>query len=311
MKKICKKWLAAFLGALLLFTAAGCTKKEEAPNEKPAEPSVIKIATKPMTEQFILSEMLALLIEQETGCTVEITKGIGGGTSNIHPALVKGEFDLYPEYTATGWLMVLKKTELPEETKLMAELKKEYEEQYGLTWVGEYGFNNTYTLAVRKEAADEYQLNTYSDLAKVADKLIFGGNADFVEREDGFIGLCETYGFTFKDTVDIDIGLKYQALASKEIDLTNAYTTDAQLSVADVKTLEDDKHYFTNYYASTVVRQDALEKYPGLEDALNKMNGILTDQEMAKLNYEVEVNQRDEKDVAREYLDAKGLLNKE
>ena len=121
---------------------------------------------------------------------------------------------------------------------------------------------------------------------------------DYIEREDGFGALCQTYGLEFGDVVDIDIGLKYQALASGDIDVTNAFTTDAQLANpdTDLVTLADDKHLQVNYFCSTVVRQDALEKFPGLEDVLLQMDGILTDQEMASLNYQVEVEGLDEHD---------------
>lgn len=278
----------------------GCSAKET---------DKIKIATKPMTEQFILSEMLALLIEQETGLESEITKGIGGGTSNIHPAIVNGEFDLYPEYTATSWFMVLNRTDLPDDEMVFAELQKKYSEQYGLTWVGEYGFNNTYAVVVRKEVADQYGLQTCSDLAKVSDQLIFGANPDYLERPDGYFTLCEAYGFNFKHTMEIDIGLRYTALANTEIDVVTAFTTDPQLSTGNLTVLEDDKGYFTNYFAGTVVREDALEKYPGLETALLKMDKILSDSKMAELSYALEVDHRDEKDIAREFLMEKGLLD--
>lgn len=179
-----------------------------------------------------------------------------------------------------------------------------------MTWVGMYGFNNTFTIAVRGDVAQEYGLETTSDLAAVSGELTFGGNPDYLERADGFPLLCETYGLEFQNVVDIDIGLKYQALASGDIDVTNAFTTDAQLANPDTNlvTLEDDKHLQVNYFCSTVVRLDALERFPGLEDVLMQMDGILTDQEMAALNYQVEVEGLDEQDVARDFLIQKGLL---
>ena len=280
---------------------------ENGTSKKSGEP--IQIATKPMTEQYILGEMLKLLIEEDTDYTAEITKGIGGGTSNIHPAMEKGEFDLYPEYTSSGWVMVLKhEADEVSDEEMLEKLKEEYEEQFDMTWVGLYGFNNTFAVAVRKEAAEEYDLKTTSDMAAVSDKLVFGGNPDYIEREDGFNLLCETYGMDFKDVRDIDIGLKYEAMEQGDIDVTNGFTTDAQLSRDDIMVLEDDKHLQVNYFCSTVVRQDTLEKYPGLEDSLMKMDGILTDQEMAELNYQVEVEGKDEVEVAEVFLKAKGLM---
>lgn len=292
--------LALALTAVLGLSACG----------RPAAAGPIKIATKPMTEQYILGEMLGLILE-DAGFQVEITKGIGGGTNNIHPAMEKGEFDLYPEYTSSGWVMVLDHDAAGvDDTEMFDSLRSEYQEKFGMTWVGLYGFNNTFAVAVREDAARRYDLKTTSDLAAVAGELNFGGNPDYIERADGFALLAETYGLEFKSVSDIDIGLKYQALQNGDIDVTNAFTTDAQLGnqAVPLVTLEDDKHLQVNYFCSTVVRQDALESHPGLEDALMKMDGLLTDGEMAHLNYLVEVEGADEKEVARTFLTEKGVL---
>ena len=270
----------------------------------------VKIATKPMTEQYILGEMLGLIIE-DAGYEVEITKGIGGGTNNIHPAMEKGEFDLYPEYTSSGWVMVLGHDAAGvDDGEMLERLSTEYQQQFQMTWVGLYGFNNTFTIAVREETAQKYGLKTTSDLAAAAGELNFGGNPDYIERADGFQLLTQTYGLEFKSVSDIDIGLKYQALQNGDIDVTNAFTTDAQLGnqSAGLATLEDDRHLQVNYFCSTVVRQDALEQYPGLEEALLKMDGLLSDSEMAHLNYLVEVEGADERETARNFLVEKGVL---
>ena len=303
--KACKRLLAAVLILALALALTACTG-----GKTESDPGPVRIATKPMTEQYILSEMLGLLIEQ-AGYTVEITKGVGGGTNNIHPAMKSGEFDLYPEYTSSGWVLVLNhQAEGVDDGEMFAQLKQEYQEQFNMTWVGMYGFNNTYTIAVRGDVAAEYGLENTSDLAAVAGELTFGGNPDYIERQDGFGALCQTYGLDFGNVVDIDIGLKYQALSNGDIDVTNAFTTDAQLANPDTKlvTLADDKHLQVNYFCSTVVRQDALEKFPGLEEVLMQMDGLLSDQEMASLNYKVEVEGLDELDVARDFLMQKGLL---
>lgn len=303
--KACKRLLAAVLILALALALTAC-----AGGKTESDPGPVRIATKPMTEQYILGEMLGLLIEQ-AGYTVEITKGVGGGTNNIHPAMKSGEFDLYPEYTSSGWVLVLNhQAEGVDDGEMFAQLKQEYQERFNMTWVGMYGFNNTYTIAVRGDVAAEYGLKNTSDLAAVAGKLTFGGNPDYIERQDGFGALCQTYGLDFGNVVDIDIGLKYQALSNGDIDVTNAFTTDAQLANPDTKlvTLADDKHLQVNYFCSTVVRQDALEKFPGLEEVLMQMDGLLSDQEMASLNYKVEVEGLDERDVARDFLMQKGLL---
>jgi len=275
---------------------------------KKSENNVIKIATKPMTEQFILGEMLSMLIEDHTDLTVELTKGIGGGTANIHPALVSGEFDLYPEYTGTGWLYVLKKTDIPDDQILYNELVKEYQNQFELEWLGLYGFNNTYGLIVRNDLAEKYGLSSYSDLAAISKDLVFGAEYDFFERDDGFDALAKTYNLNFKNTVDLDIGLKYDAINKKQIDAMNIFTTDGQLSVSDVKVLEDDRQFYENYYCGTVVRQDTLKLHPELRDVLMLMDNLIDEDEMAKMNYLVESKNSDEKTVAREFLVSKDLL---
>ena len=267
----------------------------------------INIATKPMTEGYILGQMLTELIEQDTDLKVNITNGVGGGTSNIHPTIVKGEFDLYPEYTGTSWEAVLKKEDSYDESKF-DELQKEYKEKYNLEYVNLYGFNNTYGLAVNKDIAEKYNLKTYSDLAKVSNNLIFGAEYDFFEREDGYKELQKVYNMNFKKQIDMDIGLKYQAMKDKKIDVMVIFTTDGQLAISDVVVLEDDKKMYPSYRAGTVVRSEILSEYPELKVVLEKLNNILDDKTMADLNYQVESEGKKPEDVAREYLQEKGLL---
>ena len=267
----------------------------------------INIATKPMTEGYILGQMLTELIEQDTDLKVNMTNGVGGGTSNIHPAMLKGEFDLYPEYTGTSWEAVLKKEGSYDESKF-DELQKEYKEKYNLEYVNLYGFNNTYGLAVNKDIAEKYNLKTYSDLAAVSNNLIFGAEYDFFEREDGYKELQKVYNIDFKKKIDMDIGLKYQAMKDKKIDVMVIFTTDGQLAISDVVVLEDDKKMYPSYRAGTVVRSKILSEYPELKVVLEKLNNILDDKTMADLNYQVESEGKKPEDVAREYLQEKGLL---
>ncbi len=267
----------------------------------------LQIATKPMTEQYVIGEMLKLLIERDTDLTVELTSGVGGGTSNIQPAMESGEFDLYPEYTGTGWNMVLKETGLYDESKF-DELQKKYGEVLDFSWVGMYGFNNTYGLVVRKEIAEQYGLKTYSDLARAADQLVFGAEYDFFEREDGYGPLCEAYDFHFKSTMDLDIGLKYQAINSGKIDVMNIFTTDGQLSVSNVVVLVDDRNFYPSYRCGNVIRNQVLEEHPELADIFRRLEGTITDQAMAEMNYQVETEGKDPRDVAESFLEEAGLL---
>lgn len=294
-----KRLVSVILLICMALFLNGCAKTEAA---------TLNIATKPMTEQYILGQMIKILVEENTDLEVNITKGVGGGTANIHAGLLSGDFDLYPEYTSTAWLHVLKKEDVPDNDTLFRELKKEYSEQYGLAWVGLYGFNNTFGLLVSEDFVEQYGLETYSDLAEHSDEMIFGAGYDFYEREDGFTALCDTYGIEFKEAVDMDLGLKYAAFGDKKVDVITVYTTDAQINIAKGSVLKDDKNFFVDYFCGTVVREEVLEKYPELEEVLMMLVGAISDEEMSAMNYALEVEQRDEAEIAREFLEAKGLI---
>lgn len=267
----------------------------------------IRIATKPMTEQFILGEMLKLLIEQETDLEVSLTQGVGGGTSNIWSGMISDEFDLYPEYTGTGWNMILKDDSLYSEQSFN-EMNELFEQNYSMQWVGMYGFNNTYSIAVRSELANEYNLKTYSDLTKIDDFAIFGGEYDFYGRLDGYEGLCILYNLDFKNTTDMDIGLKYKAINSGEIDVMPMFTTDGQLSQSDIVILEDDLNLFPSYLCGNIIRNDTLKEHPELYDVLMLLEHRITDELMASMNYKVESEGIDASVVAYEFLVSEGLI---
>jgi len=145
-------------------------------------------------------------------------------------------------------------------------------------------------------------------LAAASWELVFGGNPDYIELETGFPRLCEAYHMTFKDTVQMEIALKYEALKNGEVDVINAFTTDAQLAANDLVLLTDDNVFFETFDAGTIVRKDTLEKFPKLQGVLEKMNGLISEDEMQQMNYEVEVNGREDKEVARQFLEGKGLV---
>lgn len=274
---------------------------------KPAQKDVINIATKPMTEQYIMGEMLKTLIEQDTKLSVKLTEGVGGGTSNIMPGMQSGEFDLYPEYTGTGWNMILKKDGLYTEN-FFKQMQKEFKKDFSMQWISMYGFNNTYGIAVHKNVAKKYDLRTFSDLSKVSNLLIFGAEYDFFERKDGFEALAHTYDFHFKSTTDLDIGLKYQAMSEKKIDAMIIFTTDGQLSSDEIVVLKDDKHFFPSYLSGNIIRNETLLAHPELKKTLEKLNNIISDIEMAELNFKVESEKIGAKIVADEFLKSKNLI---
>ena len=296
MKKNLRRIVCFLLVAACLSLFAGCGKDD----------ATLRMATKPMTEQYILGNIMKRLIEQETGLPVQITAGVGGGTSNIQPAMEKGAFDFYPEYTGTGWNAVLKKESLYDET-LFEELQAGYAKM-DMTWTGMLGFNNTYGIAVTQDVAAQYGLQTYSDLVAVADRLTFGAEYDFFEREDGYGALCETYGLRFKNTMDMDIGLKYDAIRQKKIDVMNIFTTDGQLSDAGVVVLQDDKGLYPSYMCGFVVRKQVLQAHPALQAVFDRVEHLITDAEMAEMNNQVEAAGKSPEAVAAAFLERKGLL---
>ena len=303
MKHITRELLTlAVLCCFAVFALAGCGSDNK-------ESETIRIGAKSMTEQMILQEILAQLIEAKTDLTVERIEPIAGGTSNIQISMENGEIDLYPEYTGTGWLTVLKHEETQDADYMFAELNKQYNEKYDMSWVGLYGFENTYTLAVRAETAAQYGLTKISDLAAVSDELVFGANFDYFEREDGYAKVCAVYDLQFKDTAEVDMGLKYQTLVEKNCDVLNAYTTDSQIAEFGLVTLADDKNLFTDYRCGTVVRNEVLKAHPELQDVLMLMEGLISNEEMTQMNYELNTNHRLESEIAAEFLKAKGMID--
>lgn len=268
----------------------------------------VVIASKPHSEQYILAEMIAQLVEKHTTIEVEKKLGIGGGTSNIHPAMLKGEIDIYPEYTGTGWLFVLKEKKIFPPKELFKKVSKQYMKKYKIKWFGIYGFNNTYTLALKPGVAKKYKIKTYSDLAKKGESLRFGAEYDFFEREDGYPGLQKIYGINFKKKKELDIGLKYEAISSDKVDIINAFSTDGLLKKYKLTILEDNKNFFPAYQASTLIREETLKKFPELNDVLKKLEGKVSNEDMINLNYKVESEKQDAAKVAKDFLLKNGLI---
>lgn len=268
----------------------------------------IVIATKPTAEQYILGEVISQLVENNTDIQVMRKFGIGGGTSNIHPAMLKGEIDIYPEYTGTAWLFVLKAPQINHPDSLFSRLKKEYGEQFNLNWICRLGFNNTFTLALPESVAQKNTIHTFSELAQKSNRFIFGAEFDFFEREDGFAGLKKIYPFNFKDKVELDINLKFQALENHTVDVINAFSTDSRIRQMNLRVLKDDKQFFTAYQAGIVMRNETLQKFPELTGILKELEGLIDDSTMLQLNYEVEIEKKSPIEVALTFLRSNRLI---
>ena len=191
---------------------------------------------------------------------------------------------------------------------LFDSMQDEYNQSLDMKWMGMYGFNNTFGLVVRREIAEKYHLKTYSDLKTVANQLIFGAEYDFFEREDGYDALSKAYNMRFSSTMDMDIGLKYQAMKDGKIDVMNIFTTDGQLAGADIVVLEDDLSFYPSYKAGNIVRIEVLEAHPELKDVLLKLENTITNSDMAEMNYQVESMKQEPSNVAHKFLAEKGYV---
>ncbi|OCA83283.1 ABC transporter permease [Bacillus sp. FJAT-27225] len=272
-----------------------------------AKEDKVTIGTKNFTEANILAHLVADLIEEKTDIEVERKLNLGG-TNVVVSAINSGDIDMYIEYTGTGLVSIFKKEVTTDPDEAYEIVKKEFADKYNIKTLKPLGFNNTYTLAVTKETADQYGLETFSDLADASPELILGSTIEFTNRPDGLPGLVETYNMKFKDLRAIDGGLRYTALQNGESEVIDAFSTDGLIDEFDLKVLEDDKNFFPPYYAVPVVKEETLEKFPELEDAINLLAGKLTDETMRELNNKVDTDKQSPSKVARDYLIKEGFI---
>ena len=275
---------------------------------KTSKSDEIVVATKPTSEQYILGEIISKLIESNTNIPVKRVFGIGGGTSNIQPGMLSGEIDIYPEYTGTAWLFVLKQKKISDPDSLFTLLQRTYNKEFDLTWVARFGFNNTYTLAMPETMALRDDIKSISDLSPQSNRFIFGAEFDFFERDDGFPGLSKLYNLNFKKLVELDINLKFMAIQNKTVDIIDAFSTDPRISQLNLRVLKDDKRYFPIYQAGIVVRKKTLEKHPEMKELLGKLEDSINDSTMIMLNYQVDILHRSTEKVAEDFLKSKGMI---
>lgn len=254
------------------------------------------IACKNWGEQLILGEVVAQFCQTQLGIPVQRRFGFGS-TDLIHEALRSGEIDFYPEYRGTAENLCVQKSGRPR-----GESERWYGEMIGSEWMPPFGFENTYALAVRQETAASHQLRTLSDLARVAPQLRAAWNAEFVGREDGWLGLQRSYGLSFADVRTLDAMLVYDALAQKQVDVTVVFSTDGRLEQYGLRVLEDDRAFFPDYACMGIVRQEALKRYPALRELFAALAGRITPADMRRMNRLVDVDQRSPADVAAAFL---------
>lgn len=267
----------------------------------------IVIGSKNFNEQLILGHMLGQLIEENTDIKVEKKLNLGG-TNIAFSALKAGEIDMYVEYTGTGLVNIMNQPAVNDADKAYNTVSEHFNNNLGIKWLKPLGFNNTYTLAVRKDTAEKYALETFSDLAKVGNQLTLGCTIEFNNREDGYPGLNNMYSMNFKDISPVDGGLRYTSLNNNKTDVIDAFSTDGLLKAFELKVLEDDKHFFPPYYAAPIINNSTLKKYPELEDLINKLAGKIDDEKMRELNYKVDKLDETPEKAAEDFLREQGLI---
>lgn len=269
---------------------------------------VIKIGSKDFTEQLILANMFSDLIEEKTDITVERKINLGG-TQVCFSALNSGSIDMYFDYSGTAYGDTLNYPPSTDMEAVYNTVKKDFKEQYNIDVLKQMGFNNTYVVAVKEETANKYNLKSISDLKGVASKLTAGTTFEFLNREDGLLGLMKHYGFKFKDTVGLDGASRYLALTNNETDVIDAFSTDGLLKKFSLVTLEDDENFFPPYYAIPLVRDEVVEEYPEIVPIIEELGSKLTDEIMMELNYKVDELQMEPDVVARDFLVENGFID--
>ena len=273
---------------------------------KPNKDTIV-VGGKNYSEQLVLGNMYADLIEEYTDLNVDRKLGLSGSSVTMN-ALTSGEIDVMIEYTGTLYLNVLKQEANNDSEFVYSKSKELLEEKYNLTLLDSLGYSNTYTIAVKPDLADKYGLNTISDLSKVSSELIFGPTLEFLNRADGYPNLSKAYNLNFKNSIGMDGALRYTALENNNSDVTDAFSTDGLLKSFGLKVLEDDLNFFPPYYAVPIVNMDTLLEYPELEDILNMLANSIDEKTMIDLNYRVDDLGEDPATVANDYLVSRGLI---
>ena len=288
--------LVAALAALLLLASCG-----------PPRADRIVIGSKNFTEQLVLGEIIAEQIENQTHLPVE-RRFYLAGTYICHQAILGGRIDVYPEYTGTALTAILKAQPSSNPQQVYEQVKTEYARRFNLEVGQTFGFNDTFAIEVRGEDARRLGLKTISQAAAYTPQWRAGFGYEFMERPDGYKGLAATYGLRFADAPRImDLGLLARALQNKQVDLAAGNTTDGLIPALDLFVLEDDRHYFPPYEAVPIVRPEMLARHPEVGKALEDLAGKISDDDMRRLNYAVDGQHRDVKEVVREFLRQKKL----
>jgi osmoprotectant transport system substrate-binding protein len=298
MKKTMKQLLLITMVMVLVLSMTACGSKSR--GNTAGKNTTIRVGTKDFTENLIVGELYALALE-DAGYKVERVPNIAG--SVIHTSMVNNKIDLYPEYTGTGLLVVLKEKLITDPEEVYKKVKEGYEKQYKITWLNYSEANDGAGLVIRTELSRKLGITTISDLQKHAAEIRFASQGEVDQREDGIPALEKVYGkFNWKSSRVYDNGLKYQVLKNNEADVAPAYTTEGQLvNTSEFTLLEDDKHVWPPYNLAPVIRDNVLQSHPDIADIINRISAKLDTKTLTALNAKVDVNKEDYEDAAKDF----------
>jgi glycine betaine/choline ABC-type transport system substrate-binding protein len=299
-QKVCRKQvICGLLVLVFLLPIFGCARNRNR----------IVVGSKNFTEQLVLGEMFAQIIEVRAHLEVE-RRFYLAGTFICHQAVLAGRIDLYPEYTGTALTAVLKEPPGRDKEEVYRRVKQLYEDRFGLTLGPPLGFDDTFAMVIRGEDARKLNLHTLSEAAAYTPKWRAGFGYEFMERPDGYKGLVATYGLRFAEAPRImDLGLITRALKEHQVDLIAGNNTDGLIPALDLFVLEDDRHYFPPYEGVAIIRQELLKTHPEVGAALDALAGVISDEEMRRMNYAIDGEHKDVANVVRDFLREHKLIN--
>jgi osmoprotectant transport system substrate-binding protein len=284
-----RRWFVTGMAALLL---AGCNRRERG----------VSVGSKNFTEQLVLGELLAQVLESHTNVPIERRFHLAG-TYICHQAILAGRIDVYVEYTGTALTAILKQPAQPDSKSVFDIVQREYQHRFNLTVLPSMGFNNTFAIAMRGNDAKTGGITKLSDLTAYSRRMRLGVGYEFLERPDGFVGLAKTYGLQFAaPPIVMDLGLLYRALEARQVDAVVGSNTDGMIAALGLRVLEDDKHYFPPYDAVPIVRPEALRQIDGMRAALVQLSGRISTNDMRLMNYAIDGEKYDVSDVVHDFL---------
>lgn len=304
--------VAAIAAAVSIALAVGVTSSASAAVKPIAKGSLkgvsITVGSKDFTESIILSKIVKQLVLAGGGKVSDKTNIKGSVTTRT--AMLKGNINLYWEYTGTAWLNYLKQsgtnfTPMALYSKVVAKDKAN-----GVVWLPMTSFNDTYAFAITKANAAKYGINKVSDFAKAPADAKWCIESEFQGRPDGWAGFKSAYGITTTDatTSVLDTGAIYEATKQGQCFFGEVFATDGRIGALGLKVVNDDKNYFPAYNAAITTTSAIAKKYPSLIKALTPLAGLISNATMQTLNARIDVLGEDADDVAKSWLSQVGLV---